>query len=45
MKCKRMMFAMDSIGHSQSAGQLKGIYVPLCDQEADRNLMRHRKRL
>ena len=34
-----------SIGQALAAGQLKGIYVPLTDQEADRNLMRHRKRL
>jgi transposase len=34
-----------SIGHALSSGQLKSIYVPHCEQEADRNLLRHRKRL
>ena len=33
------------IGQALAAGQLKGIYVPSPQQEADRNLLRHRKKL
>ncbi|MDQ3846518.1 MAG: IS110 family transposase [Bacteroidota bacterium] len=33
------------LGQALSAGQLKSIYVPLVEQEADRNLLRHRKKL
>lgn len=34
-----------SIGEALVAGQLKSIYVPSPEQEADRNLLRHRKKL
>jgi len=33
------------IGQALAAGQPKGIYVPSLEQEADRNLLRHRKKL
>ena len=33
------------IGAALSAGQLKCIYVPSTEQEADRNLLRHRKKI
>lgn len=33
------------IGQALCAGQLKSIYVPSLQQEADRNLVRHRKKL
>lgn len=33
------------IGHALSCGQLRGIYVPSPQQEADRNLVRQRKKI
>lgn len=34
-----------SIGEALVAGQLRSIYIPSLEQEADRNLLRHRKKL
>ena len=33
------------IGQALAAGQLRGIYIPSLEQEADRNLLRHRKKI
>jgi transposase len=33
------------IGQALALGQLRGIYVPSLEQEADRNLLRHRKKI